>query len=455
MDREASKPAAPADPLAPMRTRGYAVLLLFAAVLGVPIAAGSYGFLQLTEHLQQWVFTSMPDALGFRGEPVWWPLPVLGVCGLLVALTIRYLPGNAGHEPAEGLKTGGAFSAPELPSILIAAILSVGLGPVIGPEAPLIALGGGVSALAVRALKRDADSDTIAVAGATGSFAAISALLGSPLTGAFLLMEASGLGGARLEIALLPGLLAAGIGALIFIGLGSWTGLGSVSLGIANPPRATNPTAAEFGWALVIGVACALAGVVIRRCAMALQRHVRRNRLWLTPALGLGVAGLAIAFLEGSGWPSNQVLFSGQSALSPLVGASARYSVGALLLLMACKGLAYVFSLSAFRGGPVFPSLFIGAAGGIAFSHAPGLPLASALGMAIGGMAASMLGLPLTAVLLATLLLGHGGVTVMPLVIVTVVVSHILSIRLIDHRWGVRPRPAGGAEPAGRRQTAG
>ena len=68
------------------------------------------------------------------------------------------------------------------------------------------------------------------------------------------------------------------------------------------------------------------------------------------------------------------MLFSGQSALGPLITNSASYTVGALLLLIACKGLACGVSLSSFRGGPTFPALFIGAAGGIALSHLPGLP---------------------------------------------------------------------------------
>ena len=57
-----------------------------------------------------------------------------------------------------------------------------------------------------------------------GSFAAIATLLGSPITGAFLLMEASGLGGPMLGPVLLPGLLAAGTGSLIFIGPDNLTG---------------------------------------------------------------------------------------------------------------------------------------------------------------------------------------------------------------------------------------
>ncbi len=103
------------------------------------------------------------------------------------------------------------------------------------------------------------------------------------------------------------------------------------------------------------------------------------------------------------------MLFSGQYALGPLIQHSASYTVGALLLLMVCKGLAYGVSLSSFRGGPVFPAMFIGAAGGIALSHLPGLPLDAGVAMGIGAMSVVMLTLPLTSVLLASLLLASAG----------------------------------------------
>lgn len=63
------------------------------------------------------------------------------------------------------------------------------------------------------------------------------------------------------------------------------------------------------------------------------------------------------------------MLFSRQSALGPLLADSATYSLGALVLLVACKGLAYGASLSCFRGGPVFPALFVG--GQLAASRYP------------------------------------------------------------------------------------
>jgi hypothetical protein len=128
--------------------------------------------------------------------------------------------------------------------------------------------------------------------------------------------------------------------------------------------------------------------------------------------------------------------------MGPLVSHSATYSAGALVLLVACKGLAYGASLSSFRGGPIFPAMFLGAAGGMAMSHLPGLSLVPAVAMGIGGMSVTMLGLPMTSVLLATLLLLKDGLAVMPLVIVAVVIAYVLSARLS------RPAPAAPAQVA-------
>jgi len=316
---------------------------------------------------------------------------------------------------------------------------------VLGPEAPLIALGGGLAICAVRLAKRDAPAQARTTVAAAGSFAAVSALFGSPLAAAFLLMEASGVAGATLELVLVPGLLAAGIGSLIFTGLGHWTGLGTFSLAIPHLPHVGTPDATEFGWALVIGVAAAIVGHGIRRLGLALQPVVERRRLLVTPAAGLAVAGLAAAYGAGSGRGTSEVLFSGQNALGPLVTHGASYTVAALLLLVACKGLAYSVSLSGFRGGPVFPSLLLGAAGGIALSHLPGLPLIAAAAMAMGALFTTVVGLPLTAVLLVTLFLGSDGVAVMPVVIVAVVVAYVVSARLAPPpaQQAQRPAPAG------------
>ncbi|MFJ6435403.1 chloride channel protein [Streptomyces sp. NPDC091416] len=424
-------PAAPhPDPAALIRTRGYAVLLLIVAVLGVPVSAGAFGFLALVSELQSLTYDDLPEALGFDGTPSWWPVPLIGVAGLLTGLAIRYLPGDGGHKPAEGLVSTGPPPAAQLPGIALAAIASLGLGAVLGPEAPLIALGGGVAVYAVRLIKPDIDPGASALVGAAGSFAAVSALLGSPLLGAFLLMEASGLAGMMLGVALVPGLLAAGIGSLIFTGLGSWTGLGTYSLALHKVPPADGPTVAEFGWAVALGLGAALVGSGIRRLALFLQPRVERRRVVATTVMGLAVGVLALVYAEISGNSASQVLYSGEHALDPLLADAATYSAATLVVLIVCKSLAYCASLSAFRGGPVFPAMFAGAAGGLALSHLPGLNPTSGFAMGIGAMCVAMLKLPMTSVLLATLLLGSEGLTVMPLVIVSVVVSYVVTLRI-------------------------
>jgi H+/Cl- antiporter ClcA len=418
------------DPAALLRSRRYVGLLILAAILGVPISAAAYGFLALVSGLQEWLFTDLPGALGFDGTPLWWPLPLLALAGVLVGLTIRYLPGRGGHSPADGFKAGGVPSPIELPGIAIAALATLSLGAVLGPEAPLIALGAGLAGSAVRLARRDVPAQATAVVAAAGSFAAISTLLGSPLLGAFLLMEASGLGGPTLGLVLVPGLVAAGVGSLIFIGLDAWTGLGTYSLALPDVPPFAQPDLAQFGWALVIGLVAAVVGTGIRRLALALRPHVERRLLLATPLVGVAVGTLAIVYAQASGHNFSEVLFSGQNALGPLISNSASYSVGALVLLVACKGLAYGASLAGFRGGPVFPAMFLGAAGGIALSHLPGLPLVPGVAMGIGAMSVVLLRLPLTSVLLATLLLAADGLAVMPLVIVAVAVAYVASARL-------------------------
>ena len=100
----------------------YVALLVLAAIIGAPVSAVAAFFLALVNKMQAWVFTDLPNGLGFDGEPLWWPLLPLAVAGVLVALTVRYLPGTGGHSPADGFQAGGGpASLIELPGIVLAA----------------------------------------------------------------------------------------------------------------------------------------------------------------------------------------------------------------------------------------------------------------------------------------------------------------------------------------------
>ena len=118
--------------------------------------------------------------------------------------------------------------------------------------------------------------------------------------------------------------------------------------------------------------------------ARPLVGTIRRSPLLLTVVGGLVIAGLAIAYTEITGHPVDDVLFSGQDEVGALVTHASGYSVGALLAILAFKGFAYGISLAGFRGGPIFPAIFLGAAAGLAASHLPGFETTPAVAVGIG-----------------------------------------------------------------------
>ena len=152
------------------------------------------------------------------------------------------------------------------------------------------------------------------------------------------------------------------------------------------------------------------------------------SRCFRSPASSVAV--LAIAFHATTGKDASEVLFSGQSALPGLVTGAGAWSVGALLALLAFKSVAWGISLGSFRGGPTFPAMFIGAAAGLVGSHLPGFSMTGAVGVGIGTGVVSMLRLPLSAVVLATVLVSDSGAGTGPLIIVGVVVAYVASVGL-------------------------
>jgi H+/Cl- antiporter ClcA len=445
----AGPPTAPPNPLELLRSRAYVVLLIFAALIGVPVALAAYYFLAAVGKSQHWLYQNLPVDLGFSHAPSWWPLPLLVIAGGLVGAIIHFLPGTGGHEPANGFVAGGGAAPPnELPGIILAAFATLALGAVLGPEAPLIAIGGGLGAWAVHLVKKDAPAQAVIVIGTAGSFAAIATLLGSPIVGAFLLMEVAGLGGPLLGLILTPGLLAAGVGSLIFLGLDNLTGLGTFSLSVGTLPPFTSLNGIEFFWAIAIGILGAAVGTMVKRSSKLLLGIVAPRRLWISPLVGAGVAIAAMVFGHFSSHGASEVLFSGQDSIGPLIQKAGTWTAGALVLLVACKSVAYSLSLSTFRGGPVFPAIFLGASGGIALSHVGNLPMVAGAAMGMAAMLVTMLGLPLTSVMLTVLLLSADGIELTPLIIVSVVVAYVAAAFFGPKPATVEP-PAPTSAPTG------
>jgi H+/Cl- antiporter ClcA len=447
-------PPPPLDPAAMLRSRSFVVLLVFAAVVGVFVSLASWGLLELIHQIQLAVFSDLPDALGFATVPTWWPIPIVVLAGLPVAFAIVKLPGEGGHVPANGLKMGS--TEPNMvPGIALAALATLGLGLVLGPEAPLIAIGGGLAVFAVKLAKKDAPPQLLMVMAAAGSFAAISVIFGSPIVAAILVIEASGLGGATLPLILIPGLIAAGIGSLVFIGMANVTALSTsaYSLQPLALPHFSHVTWEEIGWTIALGLAGAVITFVIRLLGLRGAKIVPKQPWVLIPAAGLVVGLLALLFAETTTHSTSEVLFSGQDALPGLVANAGTYSLGAVAMIIICKGLAWAACLGSFRGGPTFPAIFLGAAGGLAASHLPGLSLTPAVSVGMGVMVVAFLKLPLSAVVIATALTTTAGLAVGPLIIVGVVVSYLATLGL-EGRLGTGSAPDAPTGPAPTPTTA-
>ena len=176
-------PAPAPTPIDIIKSRSYLALLVLGAVIGVPVATVAYFFLQLVAKVQVWVFTSTcRTGLGYPrratvvAAAVAVPLRAAGGPGHPVPARHRRPRALRGLQDRRHRARRSSFRASPL-----AALATLCLGVVLGPEAPLIAIGGGLGCLAIHLAKRDAPDMAVAVIGAAGSFAAIATLLGSPL----------------------------------------------------------------------------------------------------------------------------------------------------------------------------------------------------------------------------------------------------------------------------------
>jgi chloride channel protein, CIC family len=427
--------------------KAYVRTLVLAALLGFPVAFAAVLFQTAIHDLTHVVWDVIPDEFGWS-EPAWWyVILVPGLAGLLVAAAVR-LPGHGGHSPLEGL--GAEPIAPiALTSILTAALASLSLGLVLGPEAPLIALGLGLGALAVRVIRLDGTGAQLLVF--AGAFAAIAALFGGPLVAAFLLFEVTAASGnipaQQIGRALLPGFVAAGTGALVFTGVAGWQGLHQTNLALPSLPAYDSVQVTDLAWCLVMAVVIAVVVVAIRHLAHRIAARPEFGPVALLIVAGLLVGLLAVVFRATTDRPVDLVLFSGQTELPAIV---AEGSAGVLVLLVVAKGLAYALSLGAgFRGGPVFPAIALGVAAAIAAADVlPGLNTTPAVAAGIAAGTTAVLRVPFTAVLLATLLMGSSAFDVAPIAVLAAAIAWLVATALPNPEDRLQARLAETETPA-------
>jgi len=420
--------------------RPWARFLALAALLGVPVSLAAFLFLAVLHELTHLVWATLPETLGLDGPPWWWPLPWLAVAGVLVGFAVRSLPGHGGHVPVEGLSLG-LVPASHVPGVLLASLAGLPLGVVLGPEAPLLAIGAALALVLVRPWDARLEDPARRVLAVAGSAAALSVIFGSPVVGAVFVVEATaiaGVAGARLAAVILPSLAASGVGALVFTGLGSWTGLEVASLTLPDIDVPARPDLPDVLWTLPFGVAVAVLVRVVHRVGEAVARRAAARPF---PAAVLGavvVAVCAAAYALVTGRSPEEVTLSGQALLPALAADPAAWGVGALVALVVLKGVAYAVSLGTLRGGPIFPAVLLGAAAGVLAADLPGYGAVPALAAGMGAATAATLPFPVSSTVLVVMVLGSGATAMAPVVIVAVVVGYVTEQYLLRPRREAR-----------------
>jgi H+/Cl- antiporter ClcA len=413
--------------------RRYLRLIGFGALIGVPAAFIAALFLGSVHYLQHWLWHELPGG----GQPAWyWVIGLPFVGALIVLAARRWLPGDGGHDPLKGLDPT-ATPIRDIPGVVLAALGTLGFGAVLGPEGPVIAIGSAVGAL-VTAWARVRGKDRNVVSNA-GQFSAVSALFGGPVVAGMLLLESGLAMGRALLPALLPGLVSAAIGYVIFIGLGSWGGLKTAGLTVPHLPDYRGTHLYDLLTSIVVGILAALVITAVRRLAgrvVALRERYGLPLLLLAGGVAVGVIA-EIGDLLGAN--SQDILFSGQSSITVLVGGA---SFRVLVILLVAKLLGYAISLGCgFRGGPIFPAIFLGvglASFAICFFHTSPT-LAVAAGSAAGMAAETQL--LFSPLILSLVLVGLEGRDATPAAVLAAAAAW-LTVRVLSGETAAEPQPA-------------
>lgn len=411
------------NPVQQIERLNYRTLLtqsLAATVIGLACGLALLLFEGAAHRIEHLLWHRLPDSLDVGHGAGWWTFFVMTLGGLLVGLVLQFAPGHGGHDPATESLFGEPISISAVPGLLIAALITLSIGVSMGPEAPLLGASG--AALALVASRRNIPAQSVIAVGVAGM---LGAMFGAPIGAAFAFMELVPNAGRALYEKLFPLLVAATTGAL------------TVTL-IATRPRLSAPMpplrdfiVIDIVSAFVIGAIAAALGVgfgfVLRAIHPVAQRVPVIARLTFA---GAALAGFVVVAGE-------IVMFSGQREMTTLLLESQDMSDGRILLITAAKLVSLAIAVAVgFRGGKIFPAVFVGLALGV-FTHAiiPGVPLTLAAGAAMVGILVAFVRAWFLSLLMVALIVGAG---VLPLLGVALlgaylVVANAPELRVAGH----------------------
>ncbi|ENA7136613.1 ion channel protein [Escherichia coli] len=355
------------------RARTMLLLSLPAVAIGIASSLILIVVMKIASVLQNLLWQRLPGTLGIAQDSPLWIIGVLTLTGIAVGLVIRFSQGHAGPDPACEPLIGAPVPPSALPGLIVALILGLAGGVSLGPEHPIMTVNIALAvAIGARLLPRVNRMEWTILASA----GTIGALFGTPVAAALIFSQTlNGSSEVPLWDRLFAPLMAAAAGAL--------------TTGLFFHPHFSLPIA-HYGQmemtdilsgAIVAAIAIA-AGMVAVWCLPRLHAMMHQMK---NPVLVLGISGFILGILGVIGGPVS--LFKGLDEMQQMV-ANQAFSTSDYFLLAVIKLAALVVAAaSGFRGGRIFPAVFVGVALGLMLhEHVPAVPAAITVSCAILGI---------------------------------------------------------------------
>jgi chloride channel protein, CIC family len=379
-------------------------LLAMALIVGAAAGLSAAAFRELI-YLFTWMFTGR-ETFGQQGHAASLHVPFLGAWFVLVAPVIagviygpliqRFAREARGHGVPEVMlavaENGGRIRPPVTIVKALASALCIGGGGSVGREGPIVQIGSALASTLGQLVRMSEGRLRVIVA--CGAAGGIAATFNAPVTGMFFGFEI-----VLKEFTL--DALAATILSAVTADVISRAFFGGAPF-FAAVPHDLNVTN-DFTYLLIalLGIAAGLIGVAFQKTLYkgedAADGLWGKRPAWLRPVAGgllLGLLLLALPQMYGVGYPVMDRVFAGH------------YVLWFVLILLAGKILAASLTLWIGGSGGVFaPSLFIGAAAGMAFGIIAHHLFGPAVGppalygvVAMGGVFAAAAQAPLTSI---------------------------------------------------------
>ncbi|EFF0767842.1 ion channel protein [Escherichia fergusonii] len=355
------------------RARTMLLLSLPAVAIGIASSLILIVVMKIASVLQTLLWQRLPGTLGIAHDSPFWIIAILTLTGIAVGLVIRFSQGHAGPDPACEPLIGAPVPPSALPGLIVALILGLAGGVSLGPEHPIMTVNIALAvAIGARLLPRVNRMEWTILASA----GTIGALFGTPVAAALIFSQTlNGSSEVPLWDRLFAPLMAAAAGAL--------------TTGLFFHPHFSLPIA-HYGQmqmtdilsgAIVAAIAIA-AGMVAVWCLPRLHAMMHQMK---NPVFVLGIGGFILGILGVMGGPVS--LFKGLDEMQQMV-ANQAFSTSDYFLLAVIKLAALVVAAaSGFRGGRIFPAVFVGVALGLMLhEHVPAVPAAITVSCAILGI---------------------------------------------------------------------